>query len=293
MDKNLIFEIIFKKIHSYLSSPNLFDIDNDIIKTQCDSFFVETLKKTMDPNIVGFISKKSQCLILVKSLDYIRNNDNNIIVVFNACDGISNFKNNSNLGSIYGLYKYDVSTKTINIVNSGYCCYGIHTYYVYTENNNTILSVLDIDKKFRKLKNILLNTSYDKNIYSLNQSYDYNTEISFLINQYRKKNYNMRYTGTLVGDAHRILCNGGIFFYLDKKQNENNKTMFLYDALPLSLIFKYAKGIGTTGYYNDLLESKNINLEEKISTKTSLILASSKQYNIMNELLRIYNIDNN
>ena len=127
-----------------------------------------------------------------------------------------------------------------------------------------------------------------KKIYSINESKDYDPEIRFLLQQYKKNHYNMRWVGTLVADAHRILINDGIFYYPNSEKNPNGKIRILYESIPLAFIFKNAGGVCLNGSFNNMLERiSNYNLNYP-HLKTSIVLASKTEYENMRSLLNLY-----
>ena len=62
-----------------------------------------------------------------------------------------------------------------------------------------------------------------------------------------KRNHNMRWTGSLVADAYRILLRGGIFLYPGDQRTGYNegRLRLLYEANPVALIVERAGGIAT------------------------------------------------
>ncbi len=65
----------------------------------------------------------------------------------------------------------------------------------------------------------------------------------------RKIDFNMRWIGSLVADAFRILTRGGIFLYPgdSRKGYENGRLRLLYEANPIALLVEQAGGAATTG----------------------------------------------
>lgn len=59
--------------------------------------------------------------------------------------------------------------------------------------------------------------------------------------------YSLRYIGALVGDFHRILFRGGVFFYPGDATNVNGKLRLLYEAAPLAHLAEVAGGVATDG----------------------------------------------
>lgn len=59
--------------------------------------------------------------------------------------------------------------------------------------------------------------------------------------------YSLRYIGALVGDFHRILHRGGVFFYPGDTANPDGKLRLLYEAAPLAFLAAAAGGAATDG----------------------------------------------
>jgi fructose-1,6-bisphosphatase I len=65
----------------------------------------------------------------------------------------------------------------------------------------------------------------------------------------RKTDFNMRWVGSLVADAFRILTRGGIFLYPgdSRKGYAKGRLRLLYEASPIAMIVEQAGGACTTG----------------------------------------------
>ncbi|PDT46584.1 class 1 fructose-bisphosphatase [Sinorhizobium fredii] len=65
----------------------------------------------------------------------------------------------------------------------------------------------------------------------------------------RGRDFNMRWLGSAVGDLHRILMKGGVFFYAaDKRPGyQNGRLRLLYEANPIAFLMDQAGGQATDG----------------------------------------------
>lgn len=98
--------------------------------------------------------------------------------------------------------------------------------------------------------------------YSVNQGYEkYWSEGVKLFTRHlqgfdhKRKGLSMRYIGSLVGDFHRNLLAGGIYYYPSDTRDpheSHGKLRLLYEAIPLSFIAEQAGGKGSDGYANIL-----------------------------------------
>jgi len=57
----------------------------------------------------------------------------------------------------------------------------------------------------------------------------------------------LRYSGALVGDFHRCLLQGGVYFYPGSSDQEDGKLRLLYECAPLALVAELAGGKASTG----------------------------------------------
>jgi fructose-1,6-bisphosphatase I len=62
-----------------------------------------------------------------------------------------------------------------------------------------------------------------------------------------KKPYSTRYSGSMVADFHRILLEGGIYFYPPTGARPEGKLRVLYECHPLAFLAEKAGGAATTG----------------------------------------------
>ncbi len=59
--------------------------------------------------------------------------------------------------------------------------------------------------------------------------------------------YSLRYSGALVADLHRILLDGGIYFYPADSKHPDGKLRLLYECVPLAFVAQAAGARATTG----------------------------------------------
>ena len=92
----------------------------------------------------------------------------------------------------------------------------------------------------------------------------------------RKKDFNMRWTGSLVADAWRIFKRGGIFLYTNDERvgYEKGRLRLLYEAFPVSFLVEQAGGKAIDGE-KEILDI----IPESLHQRTSLIFGSSEEVN--------------
>ena len=292
-----IFKTIFKDISHHLRFNTLNDTEGygqnasgDIVKKidiECEAIFIKHLENNK-LNIIGYVSEETENVTFFKNV-VVDDSKDNYIVAFDPLDGSGNYSSNINTGSIYGIYRYNKKDhKLIEIVDSGYCMYGINSIMVHTEENEAIMSILTGLENFIKVSEVHFNNiSKRKKIYSINESGDYDPEIRFLLQQYKSNNYNMRWVGTLVADAHRILLNDGIFYYPSSNKHPQGKIRMLYESIPMAYIFKLAGGTGLSGNYRDILDRVSTFNLDTPHKSSSIILASDEEHKHLINLLEL------
>ena len=65
----------------------------------------------------------------------------------------------------------------------------------------------------------------------------------------RAQDFNMRWIASLVAEAHRILCRGGVFLYPAdaRKGYERGRLRYLYECAPIAFLIEQAGGAATDG----------------------------------------------
>lgn len=98
----------------------------------------------------------------------------------------------------------------------------------------------------------------------------------------------MRWIGTLVADAHRILLNDGIFYYPATSKYPHGKIRLMYEGIPFSYIFKIAGGVGLSDNFENMLyRIPFLNLDNPHKT-CCIILASDTEHRILNNHMVMY-----
>ena len=194
-------------------------------------------------------------------------------------DGSSNIETNAPIGTIFGVYKANsnplnsILQKGENLISSGFFIYGPRTIFVLTLGKGTIAFQLSDGNEF-----ILINKSIkipdNTSEFSINSS-NYNLWPNGIkeyiescldgLNGCYEKNYNMRWVGSLVADAFRILVRGGVFLYPQdtRKGYENGRLRLVYEANPVSFLIEQARGVSIDGS-SMILSLKPKNLHERI-----------------------------
>lgn len=90
----------------------------------------------------------------------------------------------------------------------------------------------------------------------------------------RGRDFNMRWLGAAVGDLHRILQKGGLFFYVDDRRAgyEQGRLRHVYEANPIAFLCASAGGKASDGR-QPILEK----LPQAYHGRTSLIFGSAEE----------------
>ena len=98
----------------------------------------------------------------------------------------------------------------------------------------------------------------------------------------RRKNFNMRWLGSMVADMYRIFKRGGVFIYPRDARNPNGKIRLLYEANPMAFLIDLAGG-GSTNGKSSVLDIAIQNIHQKtpvmIGSKEE-IKCVEKQYKV-------------
>ncbi|MDA0849391.1 MAG: hypothetical protein O2827_06535, partial [Verrucomicrobia bacterium] len=131
------------------------------------------------PDVIGYVSEESEKLTIFPEK---RHQKKGTIAVFDPLDGSKNVYSNITVGTIYGLYNYDVENDCIcDVIETGYCLYGPSTILVKTMNNEKVgMYLLNICGMFDYIREVTKPS--ENTIYSINMSYEYEKDIHYFIN---------------------------------------------------------------------------------------------------------------
>jgi fructose-1,6-bisphosphatase I len=143
-----------------------------------------------------------------------------------------------------------------NLVAAGYCLYSSATILVFTLGKGTHGFTLDPQINEFVLTHPNIRIPSRGNVYSTNEANSewwaddlksYVRALKTGENESHER-YALRYVGSMVGDIHRTLMYGGIFFYpSDSKYHPNGNLQLLYKSAPMSYVIEQAGGKSTNG----------------------------------------------
>jgi len=209
------------------------------------------------------------------------------IVLFDPLDGSSNIDSTVSIGTIFSILQRRPDVEKGRVMDhilqpglqqiaAGYVVYGSSTVMAYTTGDGVHMFTLDPNiGAFRLIRERVCMPAIGKT-YSVNEAYS--PQFSEGFQNYLKwakskeGGYGLRYVGSLVADFHRILVQGGVFFYPPTAKAPKGKLRLLYEANPLAMIARHAGGAASDGTI-PILEKTPTSLHER----TPLIIGSKDE----------------
>lgn len=202
-------------------------------------------------------------------------------VLFDPLDGSSNLDVCGGVGTIFSILRYDGGPAEKAIlrpgaqqVAAGYILYGSSTVFVITTGAGVSFFVLDPSiGAFLKVADDLKIPATGKT-YSVNEG----NRTSFpegyqrYLDWAQANGYSSRYAGAMVADVHRLLLQGGVFFYPPTKKAPDGKLRLMYEANPMAMIIEQAGGKAFAGKQR-ILDVQPTTLHQR----TSVVLGSADE----------------
>ncbi len=187
-------------------------------------------------------------------------------VAIDPLDGSSNIDTNMSIGTIFSIVPNKSAGGPLGPfagsgrrqVAAGFAVYGPQTAIVLTLGEGVDVFVLDRrDGAFRLVRRGIT-IPLGVREYAINASnyrhweQPVRTYVDDCLNGadgLRGQDFNMRWIGSLVAEAYRILVRGGIFLYPSDSRPgyENGRLRLLYEAAPIAMIMEEAGGLASTG----------------------------------------------
>ncbi|MGI6408427.1 MAG: class 1 fructose-bisphosphatase [Gammaproteobacteria bacterium] len=193
------------------------------------------------------------------------------LLVFDPLDGSSNIDINVSVGTIFSVLSCPESVDVCGVlededflqpgvkqVAAGYAIYGPQTMLVLTLGNGVKGFTLDTEMGSFILTHDNMSIPEEAAEFGINMSNMRHWEepVQRYVNEMLAgkegplgKNYNMRWTASMVADIHRIMVRGGVFMYpWDRRMDdEKGKLRLMYEANPMAMIVEQAGGAATNG----------------------------------------------
>jgi fructose-1,6-bisphosphatase I len=209
-------------------------------------------------------------------------------VAFDPLDGSSNIDSNMSIGTIFSIRPAKGSSNPFSGPGSdqiagGFVVYGPQTTLALTLGAGVDIFTLDRRDQTWRLTGNQVQIPAGATEYAINAS-NYRhweepvrTYIDDCLNGAegpRAKDFNMRWIGSLVAEAYRILNRGGVFLYPgdNRKGYGDGRLRLLYEAQPIGFIIEQAGGLASTG------RSRILDLSAKtIHQRTPLIFGAKEK----------------
>ncbi len=225
------------------------------------------------------------------------------VLLFDPLDGSSNIDYNVVIGTIFAIYHRisssgpgnleDCLQKGRNLVAAGYLLYGTSTMLVYTTGHGVHGFTLDPSLGEFLLSHPNIRMPEKPKYFSANLGYyrywskGVQKFTDYLINgDDTQKGLSLRYIGSLVGDFHRNLLAGGVYYYPADNQDPNKpsgKLRLLYENGPLGFIAEQAGGCASNGV-QDILDIQ----PESLHQRTPLFIGSREIVKKAEEFIKKY-----
>ena len=188
-----------------------------------------------------------------------------LAVASDPLDGSSNIDTNVSVGTIFAIFpavendpEASFMRKGSDQLAGGFFVYGPQTSLIITSGDGTELYILDWMSGTFKLAIPSMSINESAHEFAINASNfnHWHPPVRAYIEDAMKgaegpmgKKQGMRWIGSLVADANRILMRGGLFMYPadDRKGYEAGRLRILYEAHPVAFVIEQAGGLATNG----------------------------------------------
>lgn len=207
------------------------------------------------------------------------------LMLFDPIDGSSNIDVDLSVGTIFSVLKApeDVAGRDVteedflqsgrNQVAAGYAIYGPQTLLVLSVGTGVHEFTLDREVGAWIMTDANMKMPQGKCEFAINMSNrrQWSPGIARYIDERVQgaqgpcgKDYNMRWTASMVADVHRILKRGGIFMYPADSRSENKaKLRLMYEANPMAFLIEQAGGAATNGFI-PIMDVEAVGLHQRV-----------------------------
>jgi len=213
------------------------------------------------------------------------------IVVCDPIDGSSNLDAGVSVGTIFGIFKLsddavgvaeDALKPGTELVAAGFTMYGASANLVLTMKGGEV-NGFTLDGAIGEfiLSHPNMRIPKSRSIYSVNEGNtlywddackEYFDSIKFPQGP-GEKPYSSRYIGSMVADAYRTLCYGGIFAYPADKKSPRGKLRILYECAPMAMVMEQAGGMAISSNRQRMLEV----VPEHIHDRSGIFMGSEDE----------------
>ena len=228
------------------------------------------------------------------------------VLLYDPLDGSSNIDYNATLGTIFAIYHRksehgsgtlaDCLQPGIALVAAGYLIYGSSTMLVYSTGQGVHGFTLDPAIGEFLLSHPNIRIPDQPLYYSVNQGNQrrWSKGVQRLTHWLQGMEMederfshalSSRYIGSLVGDFHRNLLAGGMYYYPAESGKPDGKLRLLYEAGPLAFIAEQAGGYGSNG------QSSILDIQpQELHQRTPFYVGSRSLVEKAEEFIRKYDL---
>ena len=201
--------------------------------------------------------------------------DGSFIIASDPLDGSSHIGVNVSIGTIFSILPTDGAglIDGRQQLAAGFFVYGPQTTLLVTVGSGVASFRLDADGDFRLIDDDVRipDATGEFAINAGNQRYwlppvqRYIDDCVAGADGPRGKNFGQRWVGSLVADAWRIFCRGGVFLYLADTRDgfADGRLRLVYEAAPMALLVEQAGGRATDGT-RDILDITPIAVHQRV-----------------------------
>lgn len=190
------------------------------------------------------------------------------LLLFDPLDGSSNIDVNASIGTIFSVLRTPAGVDPASDaaflqaghaqVAAGYCVYGPQATLVLTFGHGVQQFTLDPATQEFMLVDAAMRIAPHAAEFAINMSNQrhwaapvqrYVAEMLAGTTGPRGKDFNMRWMGAMVADAHRVLTRSGVFMYPHdaREPSKPGKLRLLYEANPIAWLVEQAGGAASDG----------------------------------------------
>lgn len=255
-------EAAFQNQVGSAGTTNVQGEDQKLLDVLADRVFRETCASAT--SLAAYVSEEVEDVAWLKTPSA-----GDLILYVDPLDGSSNLEVNLSVGSIFAVGQVlsdddrNVLRKGRDYLCAGYAIYGPSTLLVITFGLGVVGFTLDPSDGQFKLTHARMRIPEVTNEFAINSSRQrfWDEPIRRYVDEClagsagpRGRDFNMRWTASMVADVHRILTRGGVFLYPADQSNRRagGKLRLMYEANPMALLIEAAGGAASTGMENIL-----------------------------------------
>ena len=272
----------FEDNHGLAGHTNVQGEDQKKLDVIADEVFARICESS--PRLAALVSEEREDAVWLKEPE-----EGDYLLFYDPLDGSSNIDVNLSVGSIFSICNLgtdgdrDVLKAGRTQMCSGYAIYGPTMMLVLTLGDGVYGFSCEYGTGDFRLTHPQMTIPAETAEFAINASRyrfwdapvrQYVDECLAGSTGPRGRDFNMRWTASMVAEVHRILTRGGVFLYPADNGNRvaGGKLRLLYEASPMALLVEQAGGAATDGH------SRILDLQPKgHHQRVPVILGSAKE----------------